>query len=223
MLLIHDGVCSITLIPSNKDWKNESDEWNRHQIQAQIDRTQFSTNWCLPRLYYTVRFVFINKIEDEMNNIKQSIAFTVRLIAWDTTSFLRRQSQSFHYDHYQYLKQQYQWLQEVLRDNEDDDWIIVFGHHPLQSVPKPDADSVDRKLSRNQREHRFTFSQLTEQAVWKHEKRNYANGISLFFCTFAHMYSYHDRTCGGRCDFIVGTGCWRAIYVSEISYCVIGK
>eukprot|EP01083_Nonionella_stella_P001985 5714_1 len=129
-------------VVGNKDCVNTS------AINAQMERTNWVKNWCLPKLYYTMRFVF-------RHSWTNSVLFTVRFVALDTTSYLKD------YDALGYAQEQYEWLHRVLEANKKDDWVIVYGHHPFESLPEKG------KGEGNERNGEYTFEELQNMNVWK--------------------------------------------------------
>ena len=159
----------------NKDWVNQMNDISIENIKAQLDKTYWSSNWCLPRLYYTVRFIFQNQI---------SRSFSVRFIALDTTSYLRK------LDHFQYLKDQYEWLQQLLEMNKNDDWIIVFGHHPFESIK-------DKNKSNQQKKRRYTFQRLNDKNVWNKKMKNIVKLLLRYDNVKTYISGHHHiwRVC----------------------------
>ena len=133
----------------NKDWLNTSKQVDMNSINAQIERTFWSNNhWCLPRLFYTVRFVL-------NHNLSDTLSFSVRFIMLDTTSYIKQ------YKHFDYLSKQYQFLSDTLVTNQNDDWIIVVGHHPFESFPKTRCKRTE------QDNYSFDDLQNATCSVWK--------------------------------------------------------
>eukprot|EP01084_Bolivina_argentea_P088581 159927_1 len=137
-------------VSGNIDWMNTSHQMDIQNIVAQIERTYWSNNWCFPRLYYTIKFSLRNKVTD-------TLSFNVRFIALDTTSYLHK------YDQFKYLTEQYKWLYNVLETNKNDDWIIVFGHHPFEHVPEQKKEQISNQQKKR---NRYTFPQLQRKKTW---------------------------------------------------------
>ena len=104
----------------------------RGNTQAVIDYSQVSRRWEMPSRYYTHSF-----------NDK---GCTLRIVCLDTTPLIsryRNESSEYPDAAKQNPDDQLKWLDEVLA-NASEDWVIVFGHHPIYAqTSKDDSERLD--------------------------------------------------------------------------------
>jgi len=140
----------------NIDWLDTHNKVAVEQVKAQLDRTYWSSNWCLPALFYTVRFVFWR------NELRE---FSVRLITLDTTAYLH----DYAHEEFAYLSRQYEWLEAVLDANHKDEWIVMYAHHPFETVVgnKPDENASSDERRKLQNGPRYGMEDLERTQVCK--------------------------------------------------------
>lgn len=104
----------------------------RGNTQAVIDYSKVSRRWRMPDRYYTLAF--------------SDKGTSVRIVCLDTTPLINRYREEC--NEYpdavkQDPKKQLQWLDQVLAEASED-WVIVFGHHPIYAqTSKDDSERLD--------------------------------------------------------------------------------
>ena len=142
--------------------------------QAEIDYSKISRRWRLTDHYYT----FSKKVNDSIS---------ARFIFLDTPPLVEEYHKKDGYPDVvnQDTAKQMRWLKEVL-SNAKEQWILVFGHHPIYSASKKHG---------NTKEMIAGVKPLLEQYH-----------AQIYFCGHDHdLQHLHEK--GGKVDYIVtGTG-----------------
>ncbi len=143
--------------------------------QAEIDYSKISRRWKFPDHYYT----FAKKVNDSV---------AVRLIFLDTPPLVNEYQKRR--DEYPDVAKQdtaleIKWLKEVLA-NSKEQWIMVFGHHPVYSASKKHGN--------------------TEEMIERVKPLLEQYHAQFYFCGHDHDFQHlHEK--GGNVDYIVtGTG-----------------
>ncbi|MGN0228685.1 MAG: metallophosphoesterase [Muribaculaceae bacterium] len=104
----------------------------RGNTQAVIDYSNISRRWTMPDRYYTLAF--------------SDKSTSVRIVCLDTTPLINRyRENSAEYPDaaIQDPDQQLRWLDQVLSEATED-WVIVFGHHPIYAqTSKDECERLD--------------------------------------------------------------------------------
>jgi metallophosphoesterase superfamily enzyme len=142
--------------------------------QAEIDYSKISRRWRLTDHYYT----FSKKINDSIS---------ARFIFLDTPPFVEeyQKNPAGYPDIKQDTEQQLKWLEDVL-SNSKEQWILVFGHHPIYSASKTHGNTKE-------------MIAYVKPLLEKYHAQ-------FYFCGHDHDLQ-HLREKGGKLDYIVsGTG-----------------
>ena len=143
--------------------------------QAEIDYSKISRRWRLTDHYYT----FTKKVNDSIS---------VRLIFLDTPPFVeeyQKNPEGYPDVAKQDTAKEIRWLKDVLA-NSKEQWILVFGHHPIYSASKTHGNTKE----------------MIERVKPLLEKYH----AQFYFCGHDHDFQHlHEK--GGKVEYIVtGTG-----------------
>ena len=142
----------------------------RGNTQAVIDYSQVSRRWEMPSRYYSRTF-----------NDK---GCTLRIVCLDTTPLIsryRNESSEYPDAAKQNPDEQLKWLDEVL-NNASEDWVIVFGHHPIYAqTSKDDIERTD-------------LQKCLEPILERHKVPLYVNG---------HIHNFQHICFKGKCTQFV--------------------
>ena len=143
--------------------------------RAEIDYSKISRRWCLTDHYYS----FVKRINDSIS---------ARFIFLDTPPLVDEyQKRPLEYPEIvkQDTAKEIKWLKDVLV-NSKEEWILVFGHHPIYSASKTHGN--------------------TRELIQKIKPLLEKYHAQLYFCGHDHDFQHlHEK--GGKVDYIVtGTG-----------------
>jgi tartrate-resistant acid phosphatase type 5 len=142
--------------------------------QAEIDYSKISRRWRLTDHYYS----FAKKVNDSIS---------ARFIFLDTPPLVEEYHKKEGYPDVslQDTAKEMRWLKDIL-SNSKENWILVFGHHPIYSASKKHGNTAE----------------MIERVKPLLEKYN----AQFYFCGHDHDLQ-HLREKGGKLDYIVtGTG-----------------
>lgn len=147
----------------------------RGSTQAEIEYSKISRRWRLTDHYYTIA----RKINDSVS---------ARFIFLDTPPFVQEyynKPEEFPDITKQDTAKEIRWLKDVLL-NAKEEWILVFGHHPVYSASKKHGNTKE----------------MIQRVKPLFEKYN----VQVYFCGHDHDLQ-HLREKGKNVDYIVtGTG-----------------
>ncbi|KAL3109534.1 hypothetical protein niasHT_011689 [Heterodera trifolii] len=127
-------------------------------VTAQLARTDFSSRWTFPRLFYKVRLSF-----DGLSSPSAPSAVRVDLLMLDTVVLCgntvdvqgdslfnwlfaqKREPNGPSAEHRQLAVQQWAWIEQQMRRS-DADYLFVVGHYPIHSVSEHGSFACLRRL-----------------------------------------------------------------------------
>lgn len=146
----------------------------RGNTQAVLDYAQVSRRWCMPARYYAKTL--------EENSVR------VKLILLDTAPLIdkyRKDSTDYPDAHRQSMEQQLEWLENTLRQS-DEDWILVIGHHPIfAETGKSDSERSD-------------MQKRVRSILLRYPK------VAMYLCGHIHNFQ-HIRQPGDSIDYVVNS------------------
>lgn len=146
----------------------------RGNTQAVIDYGKVSRRWMMPARYYSK--VFDHK------------GVTVRMVLLDTAPLIdkyRNDTETYPDAVKQDMNAQLRWLDETLK-NAEEDWVIVMGHHPIYAETGKSEDE------------RTDMQKLVLPILHKY------NNVSLYACGHIHNFQ-HIRKKGDKIDYVVNS------------------
>ena len=163
----------------------------RGNTEAVLDYAKVSRRWEMENRYYTKVYV-----ED---------SFSIRFVLIDTSPIIdkyREQSDVYPDACKQSRDVQLAWLDSVLTVGEDNDWVVVVGHHPIYAeTPKDENERADMQ--------KYVDPILR------------AHNVDMYVCGHIHNFQ-HIRMEGNGIDYIVNSSGSLARKVNEIEgtqYC----
>lgn len=163
----------------------------RGNTEAVLDYAKVSRRWEMEGRYYTKVYA-----ED---------SFSIRFVLIDTSPIIdkyREQSDVYPDACKQSRDVQLAWLDSVLTVGEDNDWVVVVGHHPIYAeTPKDENERADMQ--------KYVDPILR------------AHNVDMYVCGHIHNFQ-HIRMEGNGIDYIVNSSGSLARKVNEIEgtqYC----
>ena len=148
---------------------------HRGNIQGVIDYAKVNPHWNMPARYYT--------------HVFKKGGITIRIVVLDTTSLIEKYRKSEKYPETDSEDQsiQLEWLDSTLSKAKED-WVIVFGHHPIY------ADTKKNKSERSD----------LKSAI-NNTLRKY-NNVEMYICGHIHNFQHlRSKSKSSNIDYIVNS------------------